>query len=87
VFVGGDDVRTDLTLLDNHQLLLELGRERARAERRGCPTVELDRARVPADHGTGCTCHRLLAIEAEIERRLGEAPSRRTPSGVGPALS
>ena len=80
-------MRTDLTLLDNDQLLLELGRERAHAERRGCPTVETDRARVPAEPVPGCTCHRLLAIEAEIERRLGEAPPRRTSSGVGPALS
>jgi len=87
VFVGGDDVRTDLTLLDNHQLLLELGRERARAERRGCPTLEIDRSRVPAEPGPGCTCHRLLAIEAEIARRLGEVPARSTSSGVGPVLS
>jgi len=87
VFVGGDDVRTDLALLDNHQLLLELGRERARAERRGCPTLETDRACVPADPGPGCTCHRLLAIEAEIERRLREEAALGTSSGVGPVLS
>lgn len=80
-------MRTDLTLLDNHELLLELGRERALAERRGCPTLGVDPARVPVDPDPGCTCHRLLAIEAEIERRLGEAPVPGTSSGVGRFLS
>lgn len=63
-------MRQDLTQLDNHELLLELGRERARAERRGCPALDIDSGRVPGVPTPGCTCQRLLAIEAEIERRL-----------------
>ena len=66
-------MQEDLTLLDNAGLLLELGRERARAERRGCPVLLTEGRRVGVPTAS-CTCFRLGAIEAEIQRRLELAP-------------
>ena len=66
-------MQEDLTLMDNAGLLQELGRERALAEKRGCPALVVDGRRkgVPLP---SCTCYRLNAIEAEIERRLEHPP-------------
>ena len=66
-------MQEDLTVLDNAGLLLELGRERARAERRGCPVLAAD-GRREGVASPSCTCFRLNAIEAEIQRRLQGSP-------------
>ena len=75
----------DLTQLDNGELLLELGRERARAERRGCPVLAVQ-GRRPGVASADCTCFRLNAIETEIQRRLQQTAAVRPPAAGAPAL-